>query len=231
MRFCVALVLAVLFLVPSFQVQAEPIPTARKMLETKDSTIAQRTSAFSIDIHYPITGYSKIDKDIREFAEQLAQSFKATSEEPHTNPYELSTAYVLTSPSPQYLSLVWQIYVYTGGAHSNLEISTFTYSATTGNTIELYDVFEDLDLALEIASDYAERELKRTLEDMADLDMIREGTAPDVENFSRFALTPSGMRFYFPPYQVAPWAAGMQTVEVPLSELSPAKPQRILWGN
>ncbi len=230
MRCCVAALLATLFLVSPFSVHAAQIPAAKKMLETEDIVIAQQDQAVSIDIHYPLTGYAHVDRDIRDWAEQLAQSFGTLGAEPHTSPYELSTSYILTSPSAQYLSLVWQIFAYTGGAHSNLEISTFTYDVTTGNTIELYDVFEDLDLALEIIGSRAERELQKKLGDMAEPDMIREGTLPDMENFSRFALTPSGIRFYFPPYQVAPWAAGMQTVEIPLSDLTAAKPQRALWG-
>ena len=60
--------------------------------------------------------------------------------------------------------------------------------------------------------------------------MIQEGTTPDAENFSRFSLTPAGIRFYFPPYQVAPWAAGMQPVDIPLAELAPARPQLDLWA-
>ena len=195
MRSCLVLVLLALFLAPSLSVHAEPAPTARRVLETKDVAIAERTETFALDIHYPVTGYARIDRDIRDWAEQLAQSFRMISVEPHTSPYELTTSYILTSPSAGYISLVWQMFAYTGGAHSNLEISTFTYAADTGKTIELYDVFEDLDLALETASVWAARELQTKLGDMADPDMIREGTLPDVENFSRFALTPSGIRF------------------------------------
>lgn len=230
MLYSVPLLLSALLLMPAFSVQAEPVPVARQALETKDVAITQRNADLAIDIHYPVTGYPDVDRDIKDWAEQQAQAFKLTSAEPHTNPYELSTSYVLTSPSARYLSLVWEIFTYTGGAHSNLEITTFTYATATGKTVDLYDVFGDLDQALALASVYSAKKLENTLGDMADAEMIQEGTTPDAENFSRFALTPAGIRFYFPPYQVAPWAAGMQTVDIPLAELAPARPQVDLWA-
>lgn len=128
MLYSVPLLLSALLLMPAFSVQAEPVPVARQALETKDVAITQRNADLAIDIHYPVTGYPDVDRDIKDWAEQQAQAFKLTSAEPHTNPYELSTSYVLTSPSARYLSLVWEIFTYTGGAHSNLEITTFTYA-------------------------------------------------------------------------------------------------------
>ena len=61
-------------------------------------------------------------------------------------------------------------------------------------------------------------------------DMLRSGTAPEAENFSSFALTPEGIRIFFQPYQVAPWAAGSQVVDIPLDALADAGPRLSLWG-
>ena len=59
--------------------------------------------------------------------------------------------------------------------------------------------------------------------------MIHDGTVPVAENFSALALVPGGVRVYFQPYQVAPWAAGAQRVFIPLEKLAPAGPLRLLW--
>ncbi|MFR5645408.1 MAG: RsiV family protein [Bilophila wadsworthia] len=53
---------------------------------------------------------------------------------------------------------------------------------------------------------------------------------PEAENFSSFALTPEGIRIFFQPYQVAPWAAGSQVVDIPLDALADAGPRLSLWG-
>jgi hypothetical protein len=50
------------------------------------------------------------------------------------------------------------------------------------------------------------------------------------ENFASLTLIPSGIRINFQPYQVAPWAAGAQRVDIPLDELRPARPLLLLWG-
>ena len=57
--------------------------------------------------------------------------------------------------------------------------------------------------------------------------MIEEGTEPVAGNFSQFepVIGRGGrivaLRFVFAPYQVAPYAAGVQSVEVPAAVLLP----------
>lgn len=57
--------------------------------------------------------------------------------------------------------------------------------------------------------------------------MVEAGTAPDPDNFSEFEPIAAedgklaGLRFVFPPYQVGPYAAGTQVVEVPAAVLLP----------
>ena len=57
--------------------------------------------------------------------------------------------------------------------------------------------------------------------------MIDAGTGPDPRNFSQFEPVLDGagriaaLRFVFPPYQVGPYADGMQVVEVPAARLLP----------
>src|SRR5690606_5234328 len=57
--------------------------------------------------------------------------------------------------------------------------------------------------------------------------MIDEGSDADADNFSQFepVVGPDGkivaLRFVFPPYQVGPYADGVQTVDVPADVLLP----------
>ena len=100
----------------------------------------------------------------------------------------------------------------------------------TGSLIDLYDVFGNLDIALDQMGRYSAKVLARSLGDMYNEDMLRSGTAPEAENFSAFALIPAGIRIFFQPYQVAPWAAGPQTVDIPLDALPGSDPRLSLWG-
>ena len=78
-------------------------------------------------------------------------------------------------------------------------------------------------------SAWSRKKLARTLGEDADEDMIRDGVAPDLRNFANLTLTPQGLRIEFQPYQVAPWSAGPQRVDMPLAELAAAGPEALIW--
>jgi hypothetical protein len=60
--------------------------------------------------------------------------------------------------------------------------------------------------------------------------MLKSGTAPELDNYSSFSLFPAGLRIHFQPYQVAPFVAGAQRVDVPLEVILDAGPYLELWG-
>ena len=208
------------------------LPAHAAALTERDAVISRQNDKIQIRVHYPETGNAKVDADVAEWARQLVDTFQTTyGEEPDLSvPYELESTYSSTHASPSVLSIVWKTASYTGGAHGNLEISSTTYDMKTGALIDLYDVFGNLDVALDQMSRYSAKVLARSLGDMYNGDMLRSGTAPEAENFSTFALIPAGIRIFFQPYQVAPWAAGPQTVDIPLGELPGSDPRLSLWG-
>ena len=207
-------------------------PAFAAPLADRDAEITRQTDKLHIRVHYPKTGSALVDADVFAWAQQTVDTFQSNyGEEPEQNvPYELETTYSTTRPSPSVLSIVWKTASYTGGAHGNLELSSTTYNLKTGTLVELYDVFDNLETALDIMSRFCAKALAQSLGDMYNNDMLNDGTAPEAENFSSFALTPAGIRIFFQPYQVAPWAAGAQVVDIPLAELAEAGPQRALWG-
>ena len=202
------------------------IPTYANALNERDAVVSRQTGKLQIRVHYPITGNARVDADVADWAHQAVDTFQNTyGEEPDLGvPYELETTYSTTRSTPSVLSIVWKTASYTGGAHGNLEITTTTYDMKSGALIDLYDVFENLDTALDVMSRYCTKALTKSLGDMYNDDMLRSGTAPEAENFSSFALTPEGIRIFFQPYQVAPWAAGSQVVDIPLDALADAAP-------
>ena len=79
-------------------------------------------------------------------------------------------------------------------------------------------------------SAWSRQELARRFGAGRPAQMLKDGTEPLVENFSSLTLTPEGICINFQPYQVAPWAAGVQKVNMPLEELLQARPLLALWG-
>lgn len=118
------------------------------------------------------------------------------------------------------LSYTFTIILDTLGAHPNTFYRTFTFDRTTGEELRIGDLFVPNTDYLTRLSATAEFELNRSLGEWADILYIREGVAPDENNFQTFIIADGSLQLLFPPYQVAPYAAGPQRAIVPLSQLA-----------
>ena len=221
MRSCIFLFCFLLCASPSV-FAANSLP--EKELTAPDDVFSFEDAWCRISIRVPRTGIDMVDRDSISWAKQQLHSFQlvCAEDKPETQ-YALDASCTLIRRGDAYISTVWNIFDYTGGAHSNADIQTRTYDLKHGKSIELYDLFSDLDKALTLLETLSSSALRKKMgEDMIVPEMLRDGTAPTAENFSRFAITDTGYVFYFPPYQVAPWAAGMQTVDIPFESIKSA---------
>lgn len=191
----------------------------------------------SISLCYPATGQGVIDLSLRLWAEKTVASYEAEAreaageEKPQSYEYwNLVGRFTLSRVADRALSVTFSVYSYAGGAHGNLEITCLNFVLADGRRLDPADLFGDPHKALELMSAWTSRELTRELGDMADKEMIADGVAPDWRNFANLALTPEGVRIEFQPYQVAPWAAGPQSVDMPLADLASARPSALVWG-
>ena len=237
---CLCLLSLALALFASSAVGEEPSPTAEK-----EANVIRRTTEFvDINASWPIVGIARVDDESRAFvtglADRFEQEIEALAAEPgveeiaHLYPYELSISHEATYPSPRVASILWNIWSFTGGAHGMLDIVANNYDRSTGYPLLLEDLFVDPDLAVLQFSKAARRVLAEPdegSEDGAGIpdEMLMAGTEPVEDNFRTFIVIPSGIRLHFQPYQVAPWAAGPQTVDVSLDELQAAKPNPEFW--
>lgn len=108
---------------------------------------------------------------------------------------------------------------YQGGAHGMLYRIGYTFDLQTGARLVLEDVIADNEEELkDIVAGYFEKAIQENPEPgyyWSDaLDTVREWT--DLE--SSFYLTEKGIRIYFAPYILAPFAAGFQEVTIPYEE-------------
>ena len=197
---------------------------------------SEREGRPEINISYPSFGVKAVDSDIRRWVTGIADAFDASFDDDRglfgerRSAPELWGSYSVTAPSANGLSITFEIWTYTGSAQGNLDIITLNFNSLTSQRLGLVDIFEDPDAALSIMSSWAYKALSRRLGGMRQEQMLRAGLAPVPENFASLTLIPSGIRINFQPYQVAPWAAGAQRVDIPLDELRPARPLLLLWG-
>ena len=166
-----------------------------------------------------------VDQAVAEFKgyakenEASINEFIAAGEEP---PASLSSMRLTIDyekkTGPRTLTYLFTSASYTGGAHGIEVPVTFTFDRTTGAQVTLSDLF--LPGYLARLSDIARAELPGIMGDYANPDFIEDGTTPRAENFETFYLEGERIVFLFPPYQVAPYAAGTVELAIELSRLS-----------
>ena len=100
---------------------------------------------------------------------------------------------------------------FTGGAHPLTTVVTKNYDAKTGKLLQLANLGLTQPKALsEIKAKVIAALMKKI--DHADANWIKEGVT--TKNLENFGLGPDSITFYFSPYAVAPYAAGIQKVKI-----------------
>ncbi|MBU6323723.1 MAG: DUF3298 domain-containing protein [Patescibacteria group bacterium] len=133
---------------------------------------------------------------------------------------ESLSAVYLISTSARSVSYIYTIVEDTLGAHPNTFFKTFTFDLGTGKLLSIADIFTAGTPYLDRLSAVSRTYLAQNLGQYADTQMLDNGTAPDAKNFQNFFIDNGTLAILFAPYDVAAYAAGPQTVRIPLSELS-----------
>ena len=195
-----------------------------KPLLVSQSRIQEETQGFRIDVEFPILCEPDATGAISEEMHSMVNDFKNMAPEhdrtqfPHR--YELTADYaVWPAASGRIASVKMQTAFYTGGAHHNYGALAWVFDLADGTVLELNDIFMDPETALGDIADMTRDALSRSLGPMLAPDMLAVGTEPVVENYSIFILNDEGVAFFFPPYQVAPFAAGEQAVTLPYASV------------
>jgi hypothetical protein len=182
--------------------------------------IKEEDSQRSIVASYPSVSVEKIDNEIKGFIDEQLKNFKEIPYAPYGGgnlQYTLFIEYFSSRFSKDIVSFKFNTEYYTGGAHPGHDVVCFTYNLNKGERMSLADFFIENSNFLERISDYS---VNLLMEDaFADEEWIKEGAGKNSDNFQRFVLAESAFIFYFPPYQVAPYAYGEQQIIIPFSEL------------
>ncbi|RPI99541.1 MAG: DUF3298/DUF4163 domain-containing protein [Chloroflexi bacterium] len=179
-----------------------------------------------IDIKYPLEAvqYPFVEQTVDEFLNGIRAEYVNSFANMDTTvwspgPWGLNIDYEVFQFSPDVLSIKFNIGDYTGGAHGNLFFRTYTFDLTQERVLTLTDLFQPGADVLGTIAPIVQQSLATQLGDMADTQWIQDGTST-LDDYASFAVTPDAQVFYFPPYQVAAYAVGPQTVSIPLADLS-----------
>lgn len=197
-------------------------------------TIDRKTETMDVEVAYPRTGNAAIDAFFADWATGMVADFAANADrdfaefkadnngEPPPWSYSLYVGFGVPRNDAKMLVFGFDESIFTGGAHPNHNIESFTFLMPDGWRVFLPEIFDGRP-ALERISALAVADLTKQLlgpDSMSDSDWVKSGAGPAWSNFEDFALLPDKLVIRFPPYQVAAYAAGDQQVEIPLSELS-----------
>ena len=137
----------------------------------------------------------------------------------------IDVAYGVEYADDDLISVNFVEYTFTGGAHPNSGNFTLTYDLKGGRELKLADLFKPGSKYLAKIADYALKDLKDRKDPETDenmgiaQDIFEDGAKPTAQNYANWNITKKGLLITFPPYQVAAYAYGPQTVIVPYSHL------------
>jgi hypothetical protein len=166
----------------------------------------------------PVTGNKQLDAVLREYIEDrkkdvldLLRSVGVGRGRARANVDLVGFQSFVASPG--LLSIRFESSRDTGGAHPNQGFASFVFDLPSQTVLGLGDLFRNLPAALGLLSELAARRMELVL----DGHVFPEGNEPKAENFAVFVLDGQDLVFTFPPYQMASYADGAQTLRVPLA--------------
>jgi hypothetical protein len=175
---------------------------------------------------FPGTGVAAIDEYYAAEIDGFKARAAALADEMRSAELVVSSASLEYSESSEIirdgdgiLSFRRQLYTYTGGAHEGLGVTCDNFRLPDGARLTLDDVFtapreEYTQRLLAVFDKYiGENDDGRFFPDAEEL--LRESFPYD-----RFCVTYNSLLFYFPPYTLGPFAAGIIEIPVELSELA-----------
>ncbi len=120
--------------------------------------------------------------------------------------------------SSKTVSYILTLYEFTGGAHGNTAVKTFTYDKD--NTfIDEKKLFGENNWR-PVVSDITYAYLKEKLKENTTDEALREGTKPEGENLSTWYLKGDDVIFIFGQYQIGAYVLGIQEVPISREKLS-----------
>jgi hypothetical protein len=136
--------------------------------------------------------------------------------------FEIADTAVYTD-SRMISTLFYEFYYFSGAAHPNNSNFSVSYDLEKNKEITLGDLFTGD--YLKVLSEICINEIAKSKKeyapsfDVKDDEWLNSGAGPDEKNFKVFNITKENFVITFPTYQIASYAEGPQTVEIPYAKL------------
>ncbi|WP_460981278.1 DUF3298 and DUF4163 domain-containing protein [Spirosoma fluminis] len=133
--------------------------------------------------------------------------------------WELKTTADTVYAGSKALTVKYETYAYTGGAHPNSNLSFYTFDRETGRSLALNDIVADTTALLGVV----EKAFRKQQELLPQYNLEERGYFLRDGRFflpANVGLAAKGMVFYYNPYEIAAYAVGPIEVTVPYEQLN-----------
>lgn len=203
------------------QTEEPPAPVA--LFSEKQVADTNPNPNYVIEVSYPylegVPRAAVFNDGIEAFINQEVDQFRANVDQLEGEWRQVESFlyidYEVTFQSNELFSTFFNVsFLVAGAAHPGSYVHSLNYDVAMGRFIELPVLFVPNSNFLEIISAYC-------LDDLTQqgIDPWPEGLEPILTNFETWNIYPDSLAISFPPYQVAPGAAGSQRVSIPLAHL------------
>ena len=182
--------------------------------------IEEKSDTYNIEVYYPETKFSKVNDEVNKktvkYINEFNEQVKLLSNNNSDIKYDLKITFD-TYGYGDYISYVFHVTSYIGGAHPNTNIFTINYNEKEDKIITVEDLLKNNPNIVHILSEYTYKELlqNKKIVELKDEGMLKNGTSEKKENFENFAFTNDGVIIFFERYSIAPYYLGEFKVVVP----------------
>ena len=191
-----------------------------KTVSSSDNLVI-KDNRFEININYPITKYTLLNKEINStidnFKEQFYKELRDVADKSY---YTLDINYKEYNYQ-NYISIVFYVETYTGGAHPSHQIKTINYNYKKNELITIHTLVNNNNGILNTLSILSREYLSKIkiFSDKGIYSMMINGTEPTIDNFKNFVFTSDGLMIIFERYQIASYYFGEYNIAIPYDEL------------
>lgn len=219
----IAIFMFLIYLTTLFDVNSTSITCNKysSFVNNTERKISIDEHKYKILVYYPESEFDVLNKEITKKIDKYIYQFKDSIKDINVQPniyYTLDIIYN-TYEYKNYISYVFHVDYYTGGAHPNHELFTIIYNKHTNTIIDINSLIKLNPNILNTFSSISRKELLNN-KDIVDSNMMFEGTKPTLNNFSNFAFSKDGLIIFFEYYQVAPYSSGEFQVIIPYDKLN-----------
>ena len=163
------------------------------------------------------------EQELGEIAKAMADGKPVPSRKARdwSNVYASAATYTLSSPSQDFVSILFRQDMTGAAAHSNWTYSAITFNRRTGRDISLNELFPGkASIAAELTP-LIKKSLQGKGNDLSENDL-------DLD-MKRIVLTSEGMRIVYAPYEIASYSEGEFLVDLPREELIKLGADKSIW--